>query len=134
MPLNPPNKRHNLNSIRPKSPAKEKNTIVLPGTDVAADLAGISEGRGKWISASNMYEINGRSYAVESTGTVFPVSGPGLVNLSRSEYKILRQMIGSDGDINAARDALRRDPSINDTDWQLALEVFRNHKSYRGGA
>jgi hypothetical protein len=134
MPLKPPNNRHNLDSIRPKNPAKEKNTIVLPGTDVAADLADISAGRGTWVAEANRYEINGRTYAVESTGTVFPVAGPGLVNLSRSEYKVLKQLIGSDGDLSTARDALRRDPSVSDADWRSALEVFKHHKSYRGGA
>src|SRR4051794_14919839 len=39
IPLKPPNNRHNLDSIRPKNPTKDKNTIVLPGTDVSADLA-----------------------------------------------------------------------------------------------
>jgi len=134
IPLKPPNNRHNLNNIRSKSPAKEKNTVVLPGTDVAGDLEGISAGRGRWVEETSRYEINGRTYAVESTGTVFPDSGPGLVNLSRSEYKVLKQLIGADGDINAARDALRRDPSISDADWPTALEVFKHHKSYKGEA
>ena len=132
--LKPPNSRHNLNNVRPKSPAKDKNTVVLPGTDVAGDLAGIAAGRGRWVEETSRYEINGRTYAVESTGTVFPDSGPGLVNLSRSEYKVLKQLIGSDGDVDAARDALRRDPSISDADWPAALEVFKSHKSYRGEA
>jgi len=107
---------------------------VLPGTDVAAVLADISAGRGTWNAETNRYEVNGRTYAVESTGTVFPVPGPGLVKLSRSEYKVLKQLIGSDGDINTARDALRRDPSVSDADWSSALEVFKHHKSYKGGA
>jgi hypothetical protein len=74
--LKPPNDRHNLDNIRMGSRAKDKNTVVLPGTDVADDLAGISAGRGKWIEQTNRYQINGRTYAVESTGTVFPDSGP----------------------------------------------------------
>ncbi|MEU4215070.1 hypothetical protein [Actinoplanes sp. NPDC026623] len=132
--MKPPNNRHNLNNIRPKSPAKDRNTVVLPGTDVAGDLEGISAGRGKWDEETSRYEINGRTYAVESTGTVFPVSGPGLVNLSRSEYKVLKQLIGSDGDLDAAHDALRRDPSVSDAHWPAALEVFKYHKSYKGEA
>ncbi|GIM96065.1 hypothetical protein [Paractinoplanes toevensis] len=40
IPLLPPNPRHNLNSIRPD------NSVVLSGTDVAANLAEISAGRG----------------------------------------------------------------------------------------
>jgi hypothetical protein len=134
IPLKAPNTRHNLNSIRPSNPAKDKNTVVLPGTDVAADLADISAGRGEWNAESNRYGVNGRSYAVESTGTVFPVSGPGLVNLSRPEYKVLKQLIGADGDVDAARAALRRDPSVSDADWRSALDVFKHHKSYRGEA
>jgi hypothetical protein len=134
IPLKPPNSRHNLDSIRPKNPTKDKNTIVLPGTDVSADLADISAGRGTWIAESSRYEVNGRTYGVESTGTVFPVSGPGFVNLSRTEYKVLKQLIGSDGDVGAARSALSRDPSVSDADWRSALEVFKQHKSYKGGA
>ena len=134
IPLKPPNNRHNLDSIRPKNPTKDKNTIVLPGTDVSADLADISSGRATWVAEDNRYEVDGRTYGVESTGTVFPVSGPGFVNLSRTEYKVLKQLIGSDGDVSAAQDALRRDPSVSDADWRSALDVFKHHKSYRGGA
>ncbi|GIF19609.1 hypothetical protein BJ973_006654 [Actinoplanes tereljensis] len=123
-----------LARIRPSNPTKDKNTVVLPGTDVAADLADISAGRGNWNAETNRYEVNGRSYGVESTGTVFPVSGPGFVNLSRPEYKVLKQLIGADGDLDAAQAALRRDPSISAADWRSALEVFKHHKSYRGGA
>lgn len=67
-------------------------------------------------------------------GLSFPTRGPGFVNLSRSEYKVLKQLIGSVGDLGAAQEALRRDPSISDTDWPAALEVFRHHKSYEGDA
>ena len=134
IPLKPPNSRHHLASIRPSNPAKKDNTVVLPGTDIAADLVDISAGRGMWIAQHNVYEVNGRTYAVESTGTVFPVSGPGFVNLTRSEYKVLQHLIGSDGDVATAREALRRDPSVRDADWQSALEVFRHHKRYKGEA
>jgi hypothetical protein len=78
--------------------------------------------------------VNGRTYAVEPGGTTFPVDGPGLANLNRSEYKVLKNLIGNDGDIAAAREALRQDPFIKDSDWTMALEVFQHHKSYRGGA
>nr|WP_221380480.1 hypothetical protein [Actinoplanes polyasparticus] len=134
VPLRPPNARHTINGVRPTSRSSDKNTMVMPGTDVAGDLADISGGRARWVPESNTYEVNGRSYKVEPTGTVFPVSGPGLVNLSRSEYKVLKELVGAEGDVTAARDALRRDPSVSDPDWTMALEVFRHHKSYRGDA
>jgi hypothetical protein len=107
---------------------------VLPGTDVAKDLDDIAAGRATWNAERNCYEVNGRTYGVEASGTVYPISGPGFVNLSRSEYKVLKQLIASDGDINAAHEALRRDPSVSEADWKAALEVFKHHKSYQGGA
>ncbi|GIM96064.1 hypothetical protein Ato02nite_078570 [Paractinoplanes toevensis] len=60
------------------------------------------------------------------------MSGPGFVSLSRPEYKVLKQLIGSGGDLEAARAALRRGPSVSDADWRSALEVFKHHRSYRG--
>jgi uncharacterized protein YukE len=134
VPLRRPNSRHNLNDIRPNSPSKQRNTIVLPGTDVATDLDDIAAGRGTWNLERHCYEVNGRSYGVETSGTVYPISGPGFVNLSRPAYKVLKQCIAADGDIAAAREALRRDPSVSDVDWEAALEVFTWHKNYKGGA
>lgn len=134
-PLRPPNAlRHNLNSVKLNSRSKDKNTIVLPGTDVAGDLADISAGRGTWDSVTNQYRVNGRTYGVEPGGTTFPVDGPGFVRLERSPYKVLKNLIGNDGDIGATREALRQDPSVSEADWTIALEVFQHHKSYRGGA
>jgi hypothetical protein len=47
---------------------------------VAGDLAGISAGRGRWDDETNRYEINGRTYAVESAVYGVPLelvySGP----------------------------------------------------------
>ena len=108
--------------------------MVLPGTDVAGDLDDIAAGRARWVAERSVYEVNGRSYGVEPSGTVFPISGPGFVSLARSEYKVLKQLIESDGDINAAREALRQEPYLREADWQAALAVFVHHKSYRGGA
>jgi hypothetical protein len=106
---------------------------VLPDTDVAKDLRDIAAGRAIWNAERNRYEVNDRTYGVEVSGTVYPISGPGLVNLSRSEYKVLKQMIASEGDLGTAREALRRDPSVTAGDWTAALDVFRHHKSYQGG-
>ncbi|NMO53881.1 hypothetical protein HH310_22210 [Actinoplanes sp. TBRC 11911] len=134
IPLRPPNTRHNLNSIRPSNPPKQKNTVVLPGTDVAKDLDDIAAGRATWQPERNFYEVNGRSYGVEGNGTVFPISGPGFVQMSRPEYKVLQQLIGSSGDVAAARETLLRDPSVSESHWAAALAVFAHHRTYRGEA
>ena len=44
------------------------------------------------------------------------------------------ELIGSSGDVDAAKVALGRDPNISDADWHTAFEVFKHHKSYEGGA
>jgi hypothetical protein len=132
-PLKPPNNRHNLDSIGKGSPAKEKNTVVLPGTDVQKDLDDIAAGRGTWNAATNRYEVNGRTYGVEMpSGTTFPVDGPGIVNLGRQEYKALQEMIKAGGDLDAAWKAIERNPHINQSEWDAALAVFKHHKHYRG--
>ncbi|MFI7575901.1 hypothetical protein [Micromonospora sp. NPDC049497] len=130
--LKPPHPRHNLDSIRPKNPSKELNTVVLPGTDVAKDLDDIRAGRATWDPDRQRYEVNGRTYAVEPTGTVFPEAGPGLEQLSRAEYGALKEYIAADGDIEKARAAMARNPFLTEEAQARALDLFRHHKSYRG--
>lgn len=132
-PLRPPNNRHNLDQIGRGSPAKDKNTIVMPGTDVQKDLDDIAAGKGKWNADTSRYEVNGRTYGVEMPkGTVFPQDGPGFVNLGRQEYKALQEMIKAGGDLDAAKAAIARNPHIGDSEWQAALAVFQQHKNFRG--
>jgi hypothetical protein len=131
-PIREPHSRHNLNQIGRSSRVKESNTVVLPGTDVAGDLDAIRWREATWDGTRGRYLVNGRSYGVEHSGTVFPDSGPGLIKLSRGAYKVLKQFIVSDGDIGAAEDVLKFDPNLTAADRQNALEVFRHHRKYRG--
>nr|WP_146218454.1 hypothetical protein [Micromonospora acroterricola] len=111
---------------------KEVNTVVLPGTDVAKDLDDIAAGRARWDPDRQRYEVNGRTYAVEPSGTVFPEAGPGLEQLSRAEYGALKEYISAGGDIEKAEAAMARNPFLTEAAQERALDVFRNHKSYRG--
>ncbi|MET7832567.1 hypothetical protein ABZS44_07025 [Micromonospora sediminicola] len=132
LPLQRPHPRHNLDSIRAKSYTKEKNTVVLPGTDVGRDVEDIAAGRAVWDPNRNLYEVNGRTYGVESSGTVYPVAGPGLEQLSRGEYKALKEYIAAGGDLDLANQKMARNTSISEEAKVRALEVFRHHKSFRG--
>ncbi len=62
--------------------------MILRGYEqqVNQDIAEIAAGRAKFDKDTNLYEINGRTYRVKDTGTVFPCSGTGLVELDRNEY------------------------------------------------
>ncbi|MEU7611720.1 hypothetical protein [Micromonospora sp. NPDC049204] len=132
IPLKPVHDRHYLNRIRPNNPVKPFNTVVLPGTDVAQDLADIAAGLATWVADRSRYVVNGRTYGVEDKGTVFPESGPGLERLERLEYKALKTYIKFGGDLDAANVELVKDPYITPAHRERAMEVFRLHKKYRG--
>lgn len=128
--LRPPNDRHNLNRIKPNSRPKKENTIVLPETRdaVRQDLADIQAGNARWDPATNSYVTDsGRRYKVESNGTVFPVDGPGFVQLNRPEYKALQALIAHNGDVDAARASVSRDPSIPPESFDKAGEVYQHY-------
>ncbi len=131
----PPNNRHNLNQIRRKSPAKDENTVVLPGTDVNGDIAAIKSGDATWNPETQRYELdNGRSYGMElPKGTLFPDSGPGFVELDRPQYQILKEMMHANGDLDAARGRIEQNPYLNSqSDWDAALDVFQHSNRYQG--
>lgn len=130
----PPNQRHNLNSIRGNSRAKEENTVILPGTDVTGDIADIKAGNATWNAETQQYEVNGRTYGMETPlGTLYPVSGDGFVNLNRAEYQMLKMMMGSNGDLDRVKQQTEQNPFLNDPSvWNNALDVFQQSNRYQG--
>lgn len=135
--LLPPNKkRHDLNQITPKTHAQKVNSVVEPDVDMGADIGGIQRGEGRWNPDTNEYEINGRTYKVENTGTdglrTYPTGGDGVHNLDQLEYRILQSMIKNDGDIDAAWQQNYRNPNVTPERWSAALNAFSSHKSNNG--
>ncbi|MEU0202652.1 MULTISPECIES: hypothetical protein [unclassified Streptomyces] len=107
-----PNKRHTVGGAG-SGQVKERNTVILRGNEglVRADIEAIAKGRAKLLPDRNTYEINGRTYRVEDTGTVFPVSGPGLVDMDRIEYAALKEIVRNKGDLSKSQQ-LQRDPKF----------------------
>ncbi|HEX6355890.1 hypothetical protein [Actinophytocola sp.] len=126
-----PSDRHQLNRVSPKSPAKAENTIILPEARdaVRQDVADIQAGKARWDPDTNSYVTeSGRRYKVESNGTVFPVDGPGFVQLNRPEYKALQALIRFDGDVEAAKASVSRDPGIPPGSFDKASQVYQHYK------
>ncbi|GLY06932.1 hypothetical protein [Actinoplanes sp. NBRC 101535] len=100
-----PHSRHTLAGARHGQP-KGENTVILPGYEeaVADDIRGIAAGRATWDSDTSLYQINGRTYGVKPTGTVFPGTGPGLVLLDRNEYAALVAIARAKGDVDSVPD------------------------------
>jgi hypothetical protein len=133
--LQPAHPRHHLDRIRPNSRTRGRNTVILPShrDQIVADIADIQAGRAHWNPNTSRYEINGRVYGVEENGTVFPESGPGFVQLDRNEYEMLKKIIEHDGDVDAAQQAVHRNPRFaNDEAWERVAQLYRDH--HRGGS
>jgi hypothetical protein len=129
-----PNARHFLNKIRGNSQAKEENTVILPGVDVAGDIADIQAGNAVWNPETNAYEVNGRTYEMHTdTGTVYPTGGEGVVDLNRAEYQMLKLMMGNNGNLDAVKLQTQQNPFLNSQSvWDNALSVFQQSNRFQG--
>lgn len=120
-------KRHLLNRIGLNSPAKEKNTVVLPNVDTDRDIAAIKSGHARYLR-DNLYEVNDRIYGLETpSGTVYPVRGDGFVAMDKLQFTALKGLVAYNGD----RAAAEQDPKIarfrrhmTDETWEHARRVF----------
>ena len=115
-----PNKRHTVSGAG-GGRVGEANTVILRGNEdlVRADIEGIAKNRATLSADGNTYEINGRKYRVEDNGTVFPVSGPGLVEMDRTEYAALKEIVRNKGDLSKSQQ-LQRDPKFVDNPEKVA--------------
>ncbi|MFG2528987.1 WXG100 family type VII secretion target [Streptomyces sp. NPDC048516] len=130
--LRAPHPRHFWSGVK-RGPAKEPNTVVLPGHNEAIkqEIADIAAGKARWNQEAQVYEINGRSYTIEPSGTVFPKSGPGLVTLTRAEYGALGAVMRANGDLSqcekffANAKQFQQEPGA----VQKAIELWRTYNS-----
>jgi uncharacterized protein YukE len=118
--LNPPNARHTVAGAK-HGQIKGENSVILKGEEsaVQGDVRQIASGKAEWNPQSQRYEINGRSYGVEPSGTVFPDSGPGIVKLDRNEYAALKEIARADGDVSKVP-AFSRNPRFTENPEVIA--------------
>src|SRR5438067_1995807 len=82
-----PHPRHRLARVTQRSRAKPLNTVIASWVDVPADIIAINAGEAN--RRGDLYEIKGRTYGIEPSGTAYPVSGPGIRSLDRAAYRAL---------------------------------------------
>ncbi len=85
--LRPPAQRHFVRKVTQRTVAKDKNTVIASGVDIAGDVAAINAGRVP--REGNTFTLSSRTYGVENNTTLFPISGPGLQLLDRGAFKAL---------------------------------------------
>ncbi|WP_229071063.1 hypothetical protein [Actinoplanes sp. DH11] len=102
--LRPPHPRHSFAGLK-HGEVKKENTFILRGNEAAVqdDIRQIADGKAKLHKDTGSYEVNGRIYTVEPSGTVFPVSGPGLVPLDNNEYAALKEIARAGGDVDKVK-------------------------------
>jgi hypothetical protein len=133
-PGKPPNNRHDLNRIGKGAPSKAENTVAIPPTNMANDVAAINAGNATFDPNEQTYTVMGRRYKIKSNGTMYPLDGPGLVNLSRAEFNALKVMVRHKGDLDTAWEAIRRDPRMSRSTFDsVKNRVYRHHNDYKGG-
>jgi hypothetical protein len=90
--------RHGLWSMEDSHP-EDLNSVLLPSVrcELIADGKDLGEQlsvKREWYGRGHFYKVkSGRVYEVDGTHHFFPVSGPGVVSLSRSQYMITRAVV-----------------------------------------
>lgn len=118
--------RHYFNRIGQKSHPKDVNPVILPQVDVARDVAAIN--RGEAIRKGDRYTVYGRLYGLESSGTLFPISGDGCVQLSRGAYAALG-VYRTFGFTDWAEQILARMHNVGSEEHSAARAVVRSASS-----
>jgi hypothetical protein len=124
--LRTPHPRHTINGSR-NGVVKDPSTVYLRGYEdvMHDDVAQIAAGNARWDPTTQRYEINGRYYGVEPSGTVFPDSGVGMVKLSGTEYAALKEIVRAGGDISQAPQLTRNPRFVNNPQAvEKAMQIY----------
>ena len=122
--IKPPADRHYPNRLRLKSPPMEFTMIIVPGTDIAGDLAAIRNGQA--ILDGNTYTINGRTYGRKANGTLYPIIGEGFIGpVGRNVFKALIAYRRYNGINDQAEFEIGKQPFISSQDRDIARRIWR---------
>jgi hypothetical protein len=128
--LKKPAPRHTLKKVTQGSVAKDLNTVIEPRVNVADDVQAVAEGKavpGRTADGIPTYTVNGRTYGVEASGTLFPMSGDGFILLNRNAYKVLG-IFNKFGNTPRALEIIelqRPTSRFTDADIESALHAWR---------
>jgi hypothetical protein len=119
-----PNGRHYAKSVKQGSTTKEKNTVIMPGVDVAADVTAINSGSVKKVD--DKFTVNGRTYG-HHDGILFPIEGKGFYLLGRGAFNALG--VYNDFKNTAKADQILTSMKIDPDEKKLALKIWNELQS-----
>lgn len=124
-PAKPPVRRHNPCKTRGKDPTKEANTMLDPDVDISSDLDALN--RGDFTREGEDYIVGQRRYGYHpDTGTVFPKTGPGTIQVSRAQHQLLKQL--NSNSYEAAMKFAKHFPGLDQKDIEQVLEIWEKCK------
>jgi hypothetical protein len=121
--------RHFIGRVRQSSLARVRNTVIEPWVDVGGDLAAI--GAGAAVRVENRLLVNGRTYGIEASGTLYPIAGPGFQFLDRAAFKALG-VYNQLGDSAEAEAVLQRMHGQTPASRRAALAAYHAGKQDDG--
>jgi hypothetical protein len=126
--LKKPVRRHDPCRTKGGDPTKERNSMIDPDYKDAInrDLDDIIAG--KVQKTGETWNVNGRSYGMHN-GSLHPVSGPGIVDLSRPQHQLIQQLNGNSLE-NARKfgDAMKRKGIMDQDAIDTVMELWRKCK------
>lgn len=99
--------------------------MVDPDTDIGPDLKALNDG--KFVREGEDYLVGVRRYGYHpDTGTVFPKSGPGIVNMDRAQHQLLKKL--NSGSLQDAIQFAKHLPGLDDAKVKDVLSLWRKCK------
>lgn len=120
-PLRPPHRRHAIRAVTQRTRVRAVNTVAESWVDMRADVEAINRGSG--VRYGDTWLIDGRTYGVKQGDMTYPVSGPGLHQLSRRAYQALG-VYNTFGVSPRAEEILDR-MGVAETDRDMARRVWQ---------
>ncbi|MGN6033035.1 MAG: hypothetical protein ACTHQE_15390 [Thermomicrobiales bacterium] len=105
----------------------DRNTMIEPWVDVRGDLDAINRGEGFCHHASGRIWINGRLYGTHTdrrTGTIFPISGDGLITITSAQHFAVRTFARYNGITPGAEYELECNKNISGEDIDVARRIW----------
>ncbi|MFZ6760928.1 polymorphic toxin-type HINT domain-containing protein [Undibacterium sp. Ji50W] len=128
---------HSVDTITPRTffGGGNKNTpktVARGGVDIEGDIQAINNGEGILQPDGKILTPSGRIYGTHpDSSTIYPVDGPGLVNLSQAEFAIYKEMLksgGLQGDALRAFEGMMKagNGGLNEESAQKLIDLFNS--------
>lgn len=120
-----PHSRRQLTGFVASSAVKDQNSLIESWVDIQADMHAINTGRGEYDPGTQRVSVNGRTYGIHDNGRAYPVSGEGIIEVTRGTYKALTILRRYNGVNERSEGQISRERGITAKEWVEAINIWR---------